>query len=259
MKRRPTNQFALIIIFFLGAILGGWVILAAQDARMTYESLDKLNAEQAQPVAAVEIDDSKLVIPHWGLFREGNLWSLISSERYLSNKFAPRLEVTTVAHAKDVTPRVNQQIAAPLKSMVAAAEADGVTLVLSSAYRSAAEQVEVYNWYKQKLGESYAKTYVAPVGASEHQTGLAVDLASSSSACLADSGKCELVSNATAWLRDNASKFGFIERYPAGKQSITGVTGEAWHYRYVGKTLAGFLTKNDLTLDEFVTQATDKR
>lgn len=259
MKRRPTNQIALIIIFFLSAVLGGWVILAAQDARIAYDSLDKLNTEQSRPVTIVEIDDSRLVIPSWEIFHEGNLWSLISNERHLSKNYTPKLETTAVSHARDVTPKVNQRITKPLQSMVTAAEADGVTLVLSSAYRSAAEQVEVYEWYKQKLGESYAKTYVAAVGASEHQTGLAVDLASSSSACLADSGKCELVSNAIAWLKDNASKFGFIERYPAGKQSITGVTGEAWHYRYVGKTLAGFLAKNDLTLDEFVKQAAGQR
>lgn len=259
MKRRPTSRTALVFIFFIGLAFGGYVVLAAQNVYMAYDSLDRAEAEQAEPVTTVEIDGHKLVVPSWELFSTGHPWSLISSERRLPTAYTPRLETVAVAHAKDIVPQVDRQIAKPLQSMINAAQADGVTLVLSSAYRSATDQAKVYSWYVDKLGENQAKTYVAPAGASEHQTGLAVDIASSSTACLADSSKCDLFSPAIFWLRENAARFGFIERYPTGKQSITGVREEAWHYRYVGKTLASFLSQNDLTLDEFVTQTAQKR
>ena len=83
---------------------------------------------------------------------------------------------------------------------------------------------------------------------------MSVDLASASGQCEADSDDCALTQAAISWLSENAPRFGFIQRYPEGKQPITGVAFEPWHYRYVGVTLATAMSQSELTLDEVVEQ-----
>ena len=88
--------------------------------------------------------------------------------------------------------------------------------------------------------------YVAPPGTSEHQTGLAIDFASF------QDGKYQeaLTEKEIEWLQNNAHRFGFILRYPKGKESITGYNYEPWHYRYVGD-LSYILYNFDITLEEY--------
>ena len=91
------------------------------------------------------------------------------------------------------------------------------------------------------------ETYCFPPGRSEHQTGLCMDMHN------VDVGKQETFNNTPAarWLEENAYRFGFILRYPAGKEHITGAVYESWHFRFVGRTLATYLHDNGLTLDEY--------
>jgi D-alanyl-D-alanine carboxypeptidase len=126
--------------------------------------------------------------------------------------------------------------------------------MFSSTYRSALDQRVIYDTFQSLYGKEYVHDYVAVPGASEHQTGLAVDIATASRDCSVDANACSLDADAMAWLRAHAADYGFIERYPSGKQSITGVAGEHWHYRYVGVPLAKALDGAHMTLDEFVQQ-----
>ena len=87
-------------------------------------------------------------------------------------------------------------------------------------------------------------------GFSEHETGLAADLTGEEQGTSDDfDDKNETI----VWLHKNCVKYGFILRYPKDKESITGINYEAWHFRYVGKDAAKFMTENDLTLEEFHT------
>jgi D-alanyl-D-alanine carboxypeptidase len=127
--------------------------------------------------------------------------------------------------------------AAAVEAMFAAAAEDGVGLVLASGYRSYAEQESTYAyWVGQYGGAEGADTVSARAGFSEHQTGLAFDIAQSDGACTLV--LCFRDTAAARWAADRAADFGFILRYPQGSSGITGFSAESWHFRYVGKDVA---------------------
>ena len=131
----------------------------------------------------------------------------------------------------------------------AAAKADGYHIIIDSAYRSYDYQVKVLNHWLEKEGEK-AYTFVAMPGTSEHQTGLAFDIAlyrnGEYTDCFKDTDS-EII-----WAQENAYKFGFILRYPKGKEDITGFNYESWHFRFVGKDVSEYMHNNNiLTLEEY--------
>lgn len=131
--------------------------------------------------------------------------------------------------------------------MYEAAKNDGINLMINSSYRTYEEQESVYNQYDKKYGQEYADEIAARPGHSEHQSGLALDIF-----CLNNSNtKTFKDSESYQWLLNNAYKYGFILRYPEGKENITGFTFESWHYRYVGKEIAKYIYENDITYDEY--------
>lgn len=121
----------------------------------------------------------------------------------------------------------------------------GLNIWLASGYRSYSYQNTLYNNYVKRDGKEAADTYSARPGHSEHQTGLAFDLNSvDDSFANTNEGK---------WIKDNCHLYGFIIRYPKGKEKITGYKYEPWHLRYVGKELAKKIYNNGewLTLEEY--------
>lgn len=151
--------------------------------------------------------------------------------------------------------RLDSRIVTAYKDMVAAATDDGVNLYPISCYRSYDTQTRLYNnrvdrakrenpSFTQQQAEVYAATHVARPGTSEHQTGLAIDFNSVET----DFGSTE----AGKWLKEHANDYGFILRYEKDKQSITGVTWEPWHYRFVGVKHAKRMTELGYCLEEYV-------
>ena len=140
------------------------------------------------------------------------------------------------------------EAAGQMIAMMNAAAAAGVGFELSSAYRSYANPVTVYNhWVAVNGSQAAADTVSARPGYSEHQTGLAADLKIGGCAL-----ECFRGSGAHAWLQANAQNYGFIERYPPGLTSITGYSPEAWHWRYVGTAVAQDMkTKGIQTLEQY--------
>ena len=199
---------------------------------------------------------SSVNVPDWSLLRPGQMWSLASRTHPLPDGFqAPDLVATNLAHGDSEQPmQVQRMIEQPLKRLFAAAEEDGIELMLSSAYRSVSDQQALYESFVAKQGQAMADLYVAKPGTSEHHTGLAVDFATASAACESDSDKCSLSVAAANWLVENGPKYGFIQRYPEGKQPLTGVAFEPWHYRYLGIPMAQAVAASDLTYDEAVIQ-----
>lgn len=135
-------------------------------------------------------------------------------------------------------------------TMREAARAEGIDFFYRSGYRDFATQVAIRQQYlnTDPGGEEAVDRYSAPAGASEHQTGLAVDI---------DNGEGLSYdfaeTPAGAWLHQHAYEFGFILRFPDGKEGITGYLYEPWHFRYVGPEVArAFGPHNQLTLEEYL-------
>lgn len=144
---------------------------------------------------------------------------------------------------------LREDAARAMEELFAAAKEDGYTLCGVSGYRSYARQSEIYNQNLRTKGATFTNRYSAKPGYSEHQTGLSMDVSASSV-------RNQLVEKfATTkegtWLAKNCYRYGYIIRYPKGKENITGYSYEPWHIRYVGVSLATYLTENNLTLEEY--------
>lgn len=128
-----------------------------------------------------------------------------------------------------------------------AANEQGFYLMVTSSYRDYESQKEIYDYRVSTQGERKADETAARPGHSEHQTGLVIDMTSKTEP-LADSFSN---SEAYKWLKENAYKYGFIERYPEGKTYLTGYSPESWHWRYVGEEAAKLIHDEDITFDEY--------
>ena len=131
----------------------------------------------------------------------------------------------------------------------------GLDIYLDSVYRSVDDQVALWNYFEQEYGEDYCKQYVAVPGYSEHHTGLAVDI------CITVDGEYNNDNDVMLAQTDLFNEihtlmpqFGFILRYPKGKEDITGYSYEPWHLRYVGPKVAQEITEKGLTLEEYLNQ-----
>lgn len=151
----------------------------------------------------------------------------------------------------------DERIISDLFAMLQAASDEGIDLVICSPYRDINRQEVLFDrkikTYMSK-GMSYMEAYkvssqtVTLPGASEHQIGLALDLISNSYYKL-DEGFGETETG--KWLAEHGCEYGFILRYPKGKEHITGIEYEPWHFRYVGKEAATIITREQITLEEF--------
>ena len=145
---------------------------------------------------------------------------------------------------KDYGNGVNQEAYEKLKELQKGAKENGYTINLVSGYRSYDYQKTLYNNYVKKHGQSLADTFSARPGHSEHQTGLSFDVGKVSDAY----GETE----SGIWLSKNAHLYGFIIRYPKGKQEITGYKYEPWHIRYLGVETATKVYESGLCLEEYL-------
>lgn len=156
--------------------------------------------------------------------------------------------------------QVDARITKPLAKMLDAAKADGVSLMICSAYRSYERQITLFeNKIRRSMrsGLSYLDAYadasysVTVPGTSEHQLGLALDIVTPSYTSLNEGFEN---TEAGKWLKAHSSEYGFILRYPKGREHITGIIYEPWHFRYVGEQAAKEITENELTLEEYLEQ-----
>ncbi len=132
------------------------------------------------------------------------------------------------------------------ENMASDAKALGFNIICVSAYRSYDYQEKLYNNYVKDKGFYYADMASARAGHSEHQTGLAIDVANSSLDYDNFEDTKEFI-----WMKNNAYKYGFILRYPKAKFHITGFKYEPWHYRYVGEKIAKDIFDKNITLEEY--------
>ena len=141
-------------------------------------------------------------------------------------------------------PGVDSTANSALNELFAAASKDGLNLFVASGFRSYSTQKQLYDNYAARDGAAEADRYSARPGHSEHQTGLAFDIN------MADSsfeGTPE-----AKWLAKNSHKYGFVIRYPQGKEHITGYIYEPWHIRYLGVKTATDVYNSGLCLEEYL-------
>lgn len=152
-----------------------------------------------------------------------------------------------VTLSKDYSSRghkIKKVASEPLMKMIDAAKADGLNLLVISGYRTESTQSGLFNNSVKRHGMDHALIYSAKPGYSEHQLGLTVDLNSTEENF--DQTK------EYKWLKANSYKYGFIERYPKGKEFITGYGYEPWHYRYLGVDLATKVYTENVTYEEYL-------
>ncbi len=178
--------------------------------------------------------------------------AVINKKRRLTSDYIPPelVQITVSSQHSGQNNQVRADILPNLETMFSDAKNAGHNLTITSAYRSYSTQEVLFNNYASQYGYEKAATFSAFAGASEHQTGLVVDIGSLNNMSL-NFESAFGTTNEGIWLANNAHKYGFILRYPDGKQDITTYMYEPWHFRYVGVELATYLYENNLTLEEF--------
>lgn len=146
-------------------------------------------------------------------------------------------------------PQISKSILPFFIVMQLTALREGHHIVIDSGYRSYEYQQIIYDKILKEHGEDYTKKYVALPGTSEHQTGLAFDVSTIKDGVYVEEFTEE--NPEYKWLKENSYKFGFILRYPKGKENETGYNFEPWHFRFVGLETAKYIYENDLTLETY--------
>jgi len=178
---------------------------------------------------------------------QNDILVLVNKYNSLNKNYIPT-DLKTISSKYQWLGRSNQlrnDAAKAFEEMCKAALKDNITIYAGSGYRSYATQKYLYDNYVATDGFVNAETYSARPGFSEHQTGLAIDIANKTD--FIDKNDKEY-----NWLINNSYKFGYILRYPKNKDKITGYMYEEWHYRYVGKEIAKEVYESNLTYDEYI-------
>lgn len=180
-------------------------------------------------------------VAHWSSQREEarvlvlvNPWNDVKA-----SSFKPRLKTVEGF-------QVDRSCVGDLEEMLAGCRAAGVSVTLTAAYRTADEQLRMFqkevdrqmqNGLKAERAYAIAEQRLGNAGTSEHELGLAIDVQGAA---------------AQSWLKDNAWRYGFILRYPEGSESITGRSADGGHFRYVGRSAAEQIYSLDITLEEYM-------
>ena len=213
------------------------------DQQISSEDIDLDNVDDS--LTEVEVsDDYKFDVNDWRLI-------LVNKQHPIPENYKFPLGSINSSMLCD------ERVISPLKSMLKAASDDGIGLVICSPYRDSSRQEGLFarkiNYYME-AGLSYMEAYnlssqaVTVPGSSEHQMGLAFDIVCGDHYELDDDfGETP----AGKWLADNSYKYGFVVRYLKGKENITSIEYEPWHFRYVGVEAAKVMHDNNLCLEEF--------
>jgi len=179
--------------------------------------------------------------------------ALVNKQNKLPEDYAPNdlvyPEVRFLFDEKIEKRMMRKEAAEALEKMFEAAKDDSIHLAGVSAYRSHQTQTALFARYEKKDGREKALTYSAFPGTSEHETGLAIDVSGSTGKCAVQD--CFADEEESEWLEEHAFDYGYIIRYPEGKESITGYQYEPWHLRYVGTEISLAIKESGDSLEEY--------
>ena len=183
---------------------------------------------------------------------------LVNKEHLLSSDYVPENLVITDDNENNFhdykdpnfKPMISADILPYFEAMQKAAEALGLRkIIVDSGYRPYEYQQVIFDKSVAEKGLEETLRLVSLPGSSEHQTGLAIDIAYMDNGVYIEKTSDE--DPEIKWLKENAYKFGFILRYPEGKEDVTNIQYERWHYRFVGIEMATILYAEGITLDEY--------
>jgi D-alanyl-D-alanine carboxypeptidase len=254
LRKMKVNPFLAVAIGLL-MVAGGYVVWRSIERAPEQTSVEQVPGEfpkkvTVEPVVADEpptpepepaLEPQEAGYPvQLSMEEAGSLSVVVNKKHKLPSDYVPNL--TSVRGAS-----LRPEAASALESLLSDAEATGLGVKVISSYRSYATQINTYNGYVNQYGQEYADTISARPGHSEHQTGLAVDVGG---------GGCDLeicfgTTPFGEWLKSNAYKYGYIIRYPSGKEAETGYQYEPWHLRYVGISAAQSISASGQTMDQF--------
>jgi D-alanyl-D-alanine carboxypeptidase len=232
---------------------------AVEEPIVENEITDNKSDKEGQIKQEITLDDIffnqiKEVNGHMVILNPENKMALVNKQFRLPDTFLPtdlvRPKVSfSFGNQKIDKSLMRKEAAVALEKMFQDAKRNGIELFAVSGYRSYEYQDSLFQAEVNKVGWDKAVEAVAVPGQSEHQTGLAMDISSRGENMLltAEFG----MSKEGKWLTSNAHRFGFILRYPKGKESITGYQYESWHFRYIGINAATIIHENNWTLEEF--------
>lgn len=170
---------------------------------------------------------------------------MIANKYYTLNDYVPD-DLVSIDGSYGIAGYMREEAYNAYVKMADDASMDGMSLWITSPYRSYSSQNRIYNSYLENDPQYIVDTYSSRPGYSDHQTGLTADIIAPGY----DFGNFAY-SDEFEWLSRNAYKYGFILRYPEGKENITGYTYESWHYRYVGDKVASYIYETGITFDEY--------
>lgn len=187
--------------------------------------------------------------------REEDALLLINKTHPLAPGWEESVKRIPVTSVRGLSIEVEETTLAAWLDLKSDMAARGMTIGILSAYRSREEQVHTIERLTKEFGPEYAAATAAPVGASEHHTGLCLDITMQEGGAWVI-GNMNLMAAEESYLKihERLAEHGFILRYPRGKETITGYGYEPWHIRYVGKKAAKEITDSGITLEEYLRQ-----
>lgn len=251
--RRPAPLsllLALALLLFTAGLLAGWAGASVRPQ----DSLEPAGVPSSAPIQSAAPLPSPTPVPPDRPMPEKN-WALalVNFDHPLPEGFTvPELTQLRNGHA------VDSRAYPSLQRMMDGCRTAGLQPLICSSYRSEDTQAQLFQqevgrWlvrgYTEEEAETQAARWVSRPGASEHQTGLAVDIVDTSYQML-DQGQEDTA--VQRWLMTHCADYGFILRYPVEKIALTGVNYEPWHYRYVGVEAAREIMDGGLCLEEYI-------
>lgn len=249
--RRMLRRYAVCVAVVL-VLVTGWKLTSFAVKSLTPAKEQKEDLQEPEDVFSEEEPIRKISEAEDAPYGAENLL-LVNKDHPLDESYQPNLK-----RNRDYGVDVDASIFDALKDMLAAGEKQGLSFWIASGYRSPQRQRELLDEDIADLvcqGYTYSEAYeevvreTMPVGCSEHATGLCVDIVAKNYQFLDEKqGSTKEI----LWLQENCSQYGFILRYPEGKEDITKISYESWHFRYVGVDAAKQITEQGITLEEYL-------
>lgn len=252
-KAKKQKYITIGIFAFVFILVAAWFItkrLSPADDNLSSDS----TAQSDSSPATVSEPSSETVPSNGGYTVDTTEWNLILVNKTSLLPSGYTVNTASIGNGYEFDARA----ADALNQMLADGNAEGLNLMVCSAYRSVARQEVLYNnkvneyigyGYSEEEARQIAGTIVAPPGTSEHATGLAADIVSVNYQVLDDGFES---TPEFAWLQEHAADYGFVLRFPSNKQDVTDIIYEPWHYRYVGVEHAHRMNELGLCLEEYV-------
>jgi D-alanyl-D-alanine carboxypeptidase len=259
--RRPAVSRRALVLVGAGVLAAAAFLLGAVSeaqekpgAASTAEPPPSPSPSPSRPQPTVTPTTAPVVIFDRGALSTddpASLWAVVNKARPLTEQGYAPADLVTVPVPHTWPPELRREASAAVVTMFAAfTKSSGLDMQSLSSYRSYDSQVDVYDKGVQARGQTATDLSIARPGTSEHQTGLAIDIGALPADCSLDA--CFADTEQGSWLAENAWRHGFLLRYPAGKEPVTGYEFEPWHYRYIGPVLAAEMRdRGATTLEEF--------